>query len=52
MTHEELNIKFQEFTKLNPFELHLALKDFMPEYKKSLFYKQTKMSIKKAYQLY
>lgn len=53
MENKELLSLFTEIDKLdNGFDRHLALRDKRKEYKKSDFYKRTKMSIFRAYRIY
>ena len=52
MSNQELYLKFIEIASLNPFDAYLQLKAFNKTYKKSTFYKQTKISINKAYKLF
>ena len=52
MNNYDLYLKFIEISSLNPFDAYIQLKDLQKTYKKSEFYKQTKLSIKKAYALF
>ena len=54
MNNQELFNWFRNLSKQNTFDVELALKNKanIKLYKQSLFYKQTKYSIKKAYGLY
>ena len=52
MNNYDLYLKFIEISSLNPFDAYIQLKDLQKAYKKSEFYKQTKLSIKKAYSLF
>ena len=52
MTNYELYMKFVEISSQNPFDTYLTLKSFNKDYKQTEFYKTTKLSLKKAYQIF
>jgi hypothetical protein len=52
MTNYELNLEFIKIASKNPFDAYLDLKKMNKIYKQSEFYKETKMSIDKAYKLF
>lgn len=52
MNNYELYLKFIEIASYNTFDAYCKLKEFKKEYKHSEFYRQTKMSLKQAYQMF
>ena len=52
MDNRELYLKFIEVASYNPFDAYVQLKAYNKEYKKSDFYKQTKMPLLKAYKMF
>ncbi len=51
MDNKELELKLQEILKIEDYcEYAIAIKQFEPQYKKSDFYKLTKISLRKALQ--
>jgi hypothetical protein len=52
MNNSELYLKFIEIASYNPFDAYIKLKEFKKEYKKSEFYKATRMSWRRAYKLF
>lgn len=53
MTNFELQLEFEKIFKLsNCFDAYIQLKQLNKLYKKSEFYKQTRLSIKRAYNLF
>ena len=51
MTNYELYLKFIEIASHNPLDAYLELKNLRAEYKKSDFYKSTKLPLQTAYKL-
>ena len=52
MDNKELYNKFYEISLLNVFDGFIALKQLKKEYKKSDFYKTTKLPLLKAYEIF
>ena len=52
MNNYELYFKFATISSLNAFDAYIELKQFKKEYKKSDFYKKTKMPLFRAYKIY
>ena len=52
MNNCDLYLKFIEISSLNPLDAYIALKDLQKDYKKSEFYKKTKLSLKKTYAMF
>ena len=52
MTNYELYLEFIKIASSNPFDAYMQLKELNKKYKKSQFYKATKMRINKAYQMF
>lgn len=52
MNNHDLYLKFIEIASYNPFDAYAQLKAFNKDYKKSDFYKASKMPIHKAYKLF
>lgn len=52
MDNKELYNKFYEIASLNIFDAVIELKKFKKEYKKSDFYKSTKLSLIRAYEIF
>lgn len=50
MNNHDLYLKFIEIASYNPFDAYCQLRAFKKEYKKSDFYKTTRMPIDKAYE--
>lgn len=52
MTNYELYLHFVEIMSHNVFDAYIKLKQFKKEYKKSIFYKTTKMPLFAAYNMF
>lgn len=53
MIHEEIQLKLEEISSLNNVcDMIIALKEFNIDYKKTDFYKQTKMSLEDLFTFY
>ena len=52
MNNKELFERFSQITQNNPFDTAMELKNLRKEYRKSDFYKATRMPLHKAYKMY
>jgi hypothetical protein len=52
MNNHDLYLKFIEIASYNPFDAYVELKKFKKDYKKSEFYKETRLRIDKAYKMF